>query len=93
VEALPFENSFFDAVLCCGSLHLFADTVIALREMARVMKPSAILSVFTFTPGRGGILKFPRVREWSRRNHGLHVFELSEMEQYLMASGFTDFQP
>jgi len=93
VEALPFENSFFDAVLCCGSLHLFADTVIALREMARVMKPAAILSVFTFTSGQGGILKFPRVREWSRRNHGLHVFELSEMEQYLMASGFTDFQP
>ena len=93
VEALPFENGLFDAVLCCGSLHLFADTVTALREMARVMKPSAILSVFTFAAGRGGILKFRRVREWSFKNHGLHVFELSEMEQYLTASGFKDFQP
>ncbi len=93
VEALPFEDGVFDAVLCCGSLHLFADTVIALREMARVMKPGAILSVFTFTAGRGGILKYRRVRKWSRRHHGLHVFELSEMERYLIASGFTDFQP
>ena len=93
VEALPFEDGLFDAVLCCGSLHLFADTVIALREMARVMKPAAILSVYTFAAGRGGILKFRRVREWSRRNHGLHVFDLSEMEQYLTASGFKDFQP
>ena len=93
VEALPFEDGVFDAVLCCGSLHLFADTVTALREMARVMKPSAILSVFTFTAGRGGILKFARVREWSLTNHGLHVFELSAMEQYLTASGFRDFQP
>jgi len=93
VEALPFEDGFFDAVLCCGSLHLFADTVIALREMSRVMKPEAILSVFTFTTGRGGILRFHRVREWSRRRHGLHVFNLSEMEQYLTVSGFTDFQP
>ncbi len=93
VEALPFEDGFFDAALCCGSLHLFADTVIALREMARVLKPAAILSVFTFTAGRGGILKFRSVREWSRRRQGLHVFDIPEMERYLTASGFKDFQP
>jgi len=93
VEALPFEDDFFDAILCCGSLHLFADTTVALQEMARVMKPAAILVVFTFTAGDGGILKFRRVREWSRRDHGLHVFELPELEQYLTASGFKDFQP
>jgi ubiquinone/menaquinone biosynthesis C-methylase UbiE len=92
VEALPFEGGLFDAALCCGSLHLFADTVIALREMARVMQPGAILAVFTFTAGRRGILKFRRVREWTLR-HGMHVFDLSEMEQYLTASGFKDFQP
>jgi len=73
VESLPFERQFFDGVLCCGSLHLFADTVIALREMARVMKPAAILSVFTFTAGEAGILKYRRVREWGCKN-GLHVF-------------------
>jgi ubiquinone/menaquinone biosynthesis C-methylase UbiE len=93
VEALPFEKSLFDATFCCGSLHLFADTVTALREMARVMKPGAILAVFTFTAGRGGILKFRRVREWYSRDQGLHVFDLPEMEHYLTASGFKDFQP
>jgi len=93
VEALPFQDGLFEATLCCGSLHLFADTVTALREMARVMKPEAVLSVFTFAAGRGGILKFESVRERSRRKHGLHVFELPEMEQYLAASGFKDFQP
>jgi len=67
--------------------------VIALREMARVLKPAAILSVFTFTAGRGGILKFRSVREWSRRRQGLHVFDIPEMERYLTASGFKDFQP
>jgi ubiquinone/menaquinone biosynthesis C-methylase UbiE len=93
VEALPFEAGLFDATLCCGSLHLFTDTVIALREIARVMKPGAILAVFTFTAGRGGILKFRRVREWFRRDQGLHVFDLPEMEQFLTVSGFKDFQP
>jgi len=93
VEALPFGNGFFDAVLCGGSLHLFANTLIALREIGRVMKPGAILSVFTFGAGTEGILKSRRVRERSFRHHGLHVFELSEMEQYLGAAGFEDFLP
>jgi SAM-dependent methyltransferase len=93
VEALPFEDGSFDATLCCGSLHLFGDTAIALREMARVMRPGAILSVFTFTAGHGGVLKFRRVRERYRRNGGLHVFELPELEKHLGASGFADFQP
>jgi len=92
-RGLPFEDELFDAALCCGSLHLFADTVTALREMARVMKPAAILSVFTFTAGHGGILKFHRMREQSLKHHGLHVFKLPEVEQYLSASGFGDFQP
>jgi len=91
VEALPFEDGFFDAVLCGGSLHLFADTLIALREIGRVMKPGAILSVFTFGAGTEGILKFRRVRERSFRHHGLHVFELAKMEQYLAEAGFEDF--
>ncbi len=92
VESIPFPDCFFEAVLCYGSLHLFADTRVALREMARVMKPRAIVSVFTFTAGRGGILKFGGVREWSRKQ-GLHVFELAALEEYLGASGFQDFQP
>jgi len=33
------------------------------------------------------------VREWSCKNHGLHVFDLPQVEQYLTASGFKDFQP
>jgi ubiquinone/menaquinone biosynthesis C-methylase UbiE/uncharacterized protein YbaR (Trm112 family) len=93
VEALPFEDRFFDAALCCGSLHLFTNTVTALREIARTLKPGAVLSVFTFTPGSAGILKFRSVREGSLKKHGLHVFELPEMERYLAESGFADFQP
>jgi len=57
---------------------------------ADLLKPSAILSVFTFG---AGILKFRHVREQSLRHHGLHVFELSEMERYLAAAGFEEFQP
>jgi SAM-dependent methyltransferase len=93
VEALPFEDAVFDAVLCCGSLHLFTDTLVALREIARVMKPHAVLSTFTFGAGRGGLLRFRRMREWYRRNHGLHVFDLSELKADLSLAGLSDFRP
>jgi SAM-dependent methyltransferase len=93
VEALPFADGLFAATVCCGSLHLFTDTLIALREMARVMKPGAVLAVFTFTAGDRGILRFRSIRQWSRRHHGLHVFELPELEQCLAAAGFDNLRP
>jgi ubiquinone/menaquinone biosynthesis C-methylase UbiE len=93
VEALPFENDVFDAALCCGSLHLFGDPVVALREIARVLKPSATLSVFTFIAGQEGILKFRRIRDWFHRDYGLHLFTLDVLEYYLTASGFHEFRP
>ena len=92
VEALPFSDGLFAATVCCGSLHLFTDTLIALREMARVMRPGAVLAVFTFTAGEGGILRFRSGRERSRKL-GMHVFELPELECFLAAAGFDDFRP
>lgn len=92
VEALPFPDRLFAATLCCGSLHLFTDTLIALREMARVMKPGAVLAVFTFTAGSGGILRFRSGRHWSGKQ-GMHVFELPELQSYLAEAGFDDFCP
>jgi len=93
VEALPFGDASFDAVLCCGSLHLFTDTVAALKEMARVMKPGAVLATFTFTAGEGGLLKYEKFRRWSWARHGLHVFALEDSRRDLTSSGFEDFQP
>jgi ubiquinone/menaquinone biosynthesis C-methylase UbiE len=93
VEALPFESETFNAAICCGSLHLFADTIVALREIARVMKPGAVLSSYTFTPGRRGLLRYRGMRERLAVKQGLHVFELPEIERYLTASGFQDFNP
>jgi len=93
VESLPFRDEFFDAALCCGSLHGFGDTVAALREIGRTMKPGATLAAMTFTPGGRGILRFRRLRERLRRNQGLYVFGVSEMEGYLHAVGFDNFRP
>ena len=92
VEALPFGDGFFDAALCCGSLHLFADPAVALREIGRAMQPDAVLAGFTFGAGSGGVLRFRSVREWYRTRYGLHVFEPAGLNAHMNAAGFTRFE-
>jgi SAM-dependent methyltransferase len=87
VEELPFENAVFDGSVCSGSLHLFPDTVLSLREIARTMKPGAPLSVQTFVAGNTVINRFMQKRSW------LHTFQLVELQQYLTAAGFEEFRP
>jgi ubiquinone/menaquinone biosynthesis C-methylase UbiE len=91
-DALPFPAAFFNVALCGGALHLFPDTVAALREIARVMKPGALLAVTTFTPARVGILRFQRIRERIETLGG-RLFELAQLEGYLAQAGFEGFSP
>jgi SAM-dependent methyltransferase len=93
VEALPFRPGTFDGVVCGGSLHLFADTVAALHEVGVTMKEGAPLAVMTFWAGDRGILRFSRIRAHVEGEHGVHVFELPELEGYLAEAGLTDFRP
>ena len=91
VEKLPFTDRFFDAACCAGALHLFPDTVKALREVARVLKPDSPLAVMTFTRRR--FLKYKFVYEHLKKDHGAHIFELDELTKWLEEAGFEDFNP
>jgi len=87
VEELPFENAVFAGAVCSGSLHLFADTVLSLREIARTLKAGAPLSVQTFVAGKTVINRFVQ-------GHSLvHTFQLDELRQDLAEAGFEGFQP
>jgi SAM-dependent methyltransferase len=87
VEELPFENAVFDGVICSGSLHLFPDTMLSLREIARTMKPGAPLSVQTFVASNNFI-----IRLLGRMPGTTHVFKLPELQQYVTEAGFEGFQ-
>lgn len=88
-EKLPFPNTLFDGVACCGALHLFQDTVQALDEMNRVMKRGARLAVMTFVNRR--FFRFKRIREHLEKDHGVHVFSTEELGDYLSQAGFENF--
>ena len=87
VEELPFEADVFDGVVCSGSLHLFPDVSLALREIARVMKPGALLTAQTFLAGN------TLLNRWVRRLREVHAFELPELHRYVAEAGFEKFQP
>src|SRR5271157_3287671 len=87
VEELPFEAAVFGGAICSGSLHLFPDTVLALREIARTLKPGAPLSVQTFVAGKTVVNRSMQKQSW------LHTFELGKLQQDLTESGFEEFRP
>lgn len=49
-EALPFASGIFDGLTCILALHHMADIAVVFREMARVMRATAKLVIFTATP-------------------------------------------
>jgi ubiquinone/menaquinone biosynthesis C-methylase UbiE len=86
VEDLPFENAVFDGVICGGSLHLFPDTGIALREIARTMKTGAPLAVTTFVEGNVLLTRL------MKRRKNMHVFHIPDLQRYLAEAGFEGFE-
>lgn len=93
VEALPFGDGVFDLALCCGSLHIFEDTVLALREISRTLKPGAPLIAITFIAGNAGVFRFPVIRKRFLRSRGPRIFDAEGLERELDETGFENYQP
>ncbi len=49
-ESIPFGEATFDAVVSQFAIMFFSDRVAAIREMARVLRPSGRLAVATWAP-------------------------------------------
>ena len=83
VESLPFASGTFAVAVCCGSLHLFADAGLALREIARTMRPGAVFVGFTFADTDSRFSRFSR-------RHGARLFVTTELSGLLNNAGFED---
>jgi ubiquinone/menaquinone biosynthesis C-methylase UbiE/uncharacterized protein YbaR (Trm112 family) len=77
---LPLPLRAFDAVNCCGALHLLPDVPKAIGEVARVLQPEGRFTAAVFRqPGAAG---------HRGRGVGVHAFRTGELEQILEQAGF-----
>ena len=53
-DSIPYENDYFNHVVCCGVFHFFGDLENLFREVGRVMKKGGVFS-FTIAPNNIGI--------------------------------------
>jgi ubiquinone/menaquinone biosynthesis C-methylase UbiE len=85
---LPFAGGRFDVVNCCGALHLFPDSDLALREVHRVLKPGGRFTVAAFRRGSGRWATLGSTLR--RRIMGIDSFTPAELEARLGAAGFGE---
>ncbi len=88
-HALPFADGALRKVNCSGGFHQFPDLPQALREIARVSAPGAVLATSTFAEG----LADPRAsfKRWLKRAFDLHFVPLVPLGEQLAALGYADY--
>lgn len=85
--ALPFFDASFNAVNCCGALHLFPDTRRVLGEISRVLAPGGVFTAAVFR--RKGRLAGRLVRRFS----GVNSYTWESFSGMLAEAGFDEIRP
>jgi SAM-dependent methyltransferase len=84
---LPFNGGAFDGVCCFAALHLFADPMDALTEMARVLAPGGRIALMTSVRRQ---IALPPLKPVLERASGMRVFEPDEIVSALRMRGFGE---
>ena len=85
---LPFRDRSFDAVCCFAALHLFAEPLVALDHMARVLTPGGRIAIFTSCRTRSAPLR--TVDGLIGARSGMRMFERDEITGALADRGLED---
>jgi ubiquinone/menaquinone biosynthesis C-methylase UbiE len=87
---LPIASGSVRRVNCSGGFHAFPDLPRALREIARVSVPGAVLtaSMFAENPAH----PHPRWREWLKVKLGLHFVPLLWLGEQLATVGYEEYR-
>lgn len=97
VEQLPFDNSFFDTVICVGSVVNYCDVLFAISEFNRVLKRGSYLFLeyersqtgeLFLDPQYGASTTIQSYHYNNQENHKLWLYSDSYLNQILKAYSF-----
>lgn len=86
---LPLADGCLRKVNCSGGFHQFPDLPQALREIARVSTPGAILTASTFAEGPAD--RRAAIKRWLKRRFDLHFVPLLWLEEELANQGYREY--
>lgn len=86
--ALAFEEECFDAVNCCGALHLFPSATQALSEIARVLRPKGRFSAAVFRRSEGEQAAQGTARQ--RAVSGVDAYSITQIGALFEEAGLCD---
>lgn len=87
---LPFADGGLSKVNCSGGFHQFPDLPQALREIARVSGPGAMLTASTFAEGPDD--RWVAFKRWLGQRFALHFVPLAELGEQLSALDYQQYQ-
>jgi SAM-dependent methyltransferase len=97
IEALPFSNEIFGAVVCVGEVLAYCDPAKAIREFERVLAPRGLLicdfsnsrslrHVFKRTYGRAAEIV---TAQYNGEPERIWIYDPAYIDSILLANGFT----
>ena len=84
---LPIQDTTFESVLCCGTLHLLEDPAALLREAHCVLLPGGRFVCLTYLRDGGPLQR--RALAHSRGLFGMEFFEPAQLQAMVRSAGFT----
>lgn len=92
-EAIPFDDSFFNAVLCTFSFHHYKHPDVALSEFSRVLEDDGILVIIDAARDQSSIIWLQdRFRRYFERSHVCY-YTAHELLDLVRTSGLTTVEP
>ncbi len=89
-KTLPFNEEYFDGVICSGALHLFSDPQQVLMQIHRVLKVRGRFVFATFYKPSGFFFNY--LARFSTKFLGLTPFGIETLKRLLKNSNFTDMK-
>jgi len=81
VQAMPFEDNFFDVVISMNTLHVVDDPVAMINEIERVLKPEGVLGLGDIKRSWMGYF-IPRLKAGYTTEEAKHILNQSYLRKW-----------